>query len=57
MLTPEKGESMGQEPGDMSLIATVRRDFVAWIVIVGLLIAGIVYDFSGSILRERFENL
>lgn len=40
----------------MSLIGKVRRDFVALIVILGLLIAGIVYHFMGSLLRERFEQ-
>jgi nitrogen fixation/metabolism regulation signal transduction histidine kinase len=47
---------MAQERGGMSLIGTVRRDFVALIVILGLLIAGIVYHFLGSILRERFDQ-
>jgi HAMP domain-containing protein len=40
----------------MSLIGTVRRDIIALIVILGLLITGIVYHFLGSILRERFEQ-
>ena len=40
----------------MSLIGTVRRNLVALIVILGLIIAGIIYHFLGRILRERFEQ-
>ena len=40
----------------MSLIGTVRRDIIALIVILGLLITGIVFHFLGSILRERSEH-
>ena len=40
----------------MSLIGTVRRSLVALIVILGLIIAGIIYYFLGRIVRERFEQ-
>ena len=40
----------------MSLIGTVRRNLVALIAILGLIIAGIIYYFLGRILRERFEQ-
>ena len=40
----------------MSLIGTVRRNLVALIAILGLIIAGIIYHFLGRILRERFEQ-
>ena len=40
----------------MSLIGTVRRNLVALIVILGLIIAGIIYHFLGRILRERFKQ-
>ena len=47
---------MAQGPGGMSLIGTVRRNLVALIAILGLIIPGIIYHFLGRILRERFEQ-
>jgi HAMP domain-containing protein len=40
----------------MSLVATIRRDFIAVIVIFGLLISGIAYYVLRYILQERFEQ-
>ena len=40
----------------MSLIGTVRRNLIALIAVLGLIIAGLIYHFLGRILRERFEQ-
>ena len=47
---------MAHELGGISLIGTVRRNLVALIAVLGLIIAGILYHFLGRILRERFEQ-
>ena len=47
---------MAQESGGISLNRMIRRNFLALIAILGLMIAGIIYNFLGLILRDRFQQ-